>query len=143
MSQSENQSLRQENAHPIEQAPSIQPMGIPPSGAVESAGQVPSQVGSQAQAQQPLQPIVNVTQSVSQNVSQNVIIQGRQTGLFTRAIYFVFIGWWLGSIWASIGWFLAVTIVLMPIGLMMLNSLPKVMTLKDRGTGITVRAIQR
>ena len=61
----------------------------------------------------------------------NVNVGGtQQTSFFVRTLYFVFIGWWLGYFWACLGYALCVFIVTLPLGLMMLNRLPMVITLK-------------
>jgi len=56
--------------------------------------------------------------------------QERGPGLLLRAIYFIFIGLWLGGVWTTIAWVLNVSIIGLPLGLLMLNRLPQVMTLK-------------
>lgn len=53
-------------------------------------------------------------------------------GLVVRAIWFVFIGWWIGAFWIGLAWALNLTIIGLPLGLMMFNAVPKVMTLKSR-----------
>jgi uncharacterized membrane protein YccF (DUF307 family) len=52
-----------------------------------------------------------------------------QYGCLIRAIYFILIGWWFSFIWANVGWFLAATIIGLPLGLWMLNRLPAITTL--------------
>jgi uncharacterized membrane protein YccF (DUF307 family) len=47
-----------------------------------------------------------------------------------RALYFLLIGWWLAAIWGFVAWLLCVSIVLLPLGTVMFNQLPKVLTLK-------------
>ena len=47
-----------------------------------------------------------------------------------RAIYFVFIGWWLTYLWVIFAWVLNLTIIGLPIGLTMLNLVPQVLTLE-------------
>jgi uncharacterized membrane protein YccF (DUF307 family) len=56
--------------------------------------------------------------------------QEKGPGLLLRAIYFIFVGLWLGAVWTAIAWLLNVTIIGLPLGLLMLNRLPQVMTLK-------------
>ncbi len=56
--------------------------------------------------------------------------QEQGPGLLLRAIYFIFIGLWLGGVWTIIAWVLNVSIIGLPLGLVMLNRLPQVMTLK-------------
>ncbi len=47
-----------------------------------------------------------------------------------RALYFVFVGWWLTYLWVTFAWVLNVTIIGLPIGLTMLNLVPQVLTLE-------------
>jgi len=49
-----------------------------------------------------------------------------------RAVYFLFIGWWASGIWLSIAWFLTLTVVGIPLGIKMVNKVPKVVSLKDQ-----------
>ena len=51
-------------------------------------------------------------------------------GCLVRGLYFIFIGVWLGAIWIAIAWLLNITIIGLPLGLAMINSLPQVMTLR-------------
>lgn len=53
-----------------------------------------------------------------------------QVDFLLRAVYFLFVGWWLGYLWALFGYVLCFTLVLMPVGVMMLNRLPTVLTLR-------------
>ncbi|MCX6014009.1 MAG: YccF domain-containing protein [Chloroflexales bacterium] len=66
--------------------------------------------------------------TVNINESPNIIL---------RIIWFVAVGWWLSGVWTVIAWVSCVTIIGLPIGLMMLNSLPQVTTLRAR----TVRTV--
>ncbi|WP_255151762.1 YccF domain-containing protein [Halorarius halobius] len=52
-----------------------------------------------------------------------------QTNLLVRAVYFVFVGWWLSWIWANVAAFLAVTIIGLPVAFWMFNRLPYVTSL--------------
>ncbi len=56
----------------------------------------------------------------------NVNIQQKQHGLFMRALYFIFIGWWAGLFWLNMGYFLVLTVIGLPVGLLMLNRLPNI-----------------
>jgi len=64
--------------------------------------------------------------------TQNVQFVTSQSGpgLLIRVLWFLFIGWWLGLIWVLIAWFFNLTIIGLPLGLFMINSIPQVMTLK-------------
>lgn len=72
--------------------------------------------------------------------SSNVIVvpQSRGPGLLIRAIYFVLFGLWFSGIWAGIAWFLCVTVIGLPLGLLMLNRLPQVVTLKPASGNLVV-----
>lgn len=49
--------------------------------------------------------------------------------ILIRAIWFFLIGWWLGLIWTIFAWLFNLTLIGLPVGLMMLNSIPQVTTL--------------
>jgi len=72
-----------------------------------------------------------VTVSVSHDGSVTVVESGyrEQRPLLLRVVYFVLVGWWAALIWMTIAYFLCLTILLLPVGLMMLNRLPEVFTL--------------
>lgn len=81
----------------------------------------------------PAQPIMMMPQQIV-----NVNIQQQQHGLFVRALYFIFIGWWAGLIWLNIGYFFVLTVIGLPVGLMMLNRLPAVLTLKPASQSVNI-----
>jgi uncharacterized membrane protein YccF (DUF307 family) len=56
--------------------------------------------------------------------------QSSGPGCLIRYLYFLFVGLWLGGIWILVAWVLNITIIGLPLGMMMLNSIPQVMTLK-------------
>ena len=68
----------------------------------------------------------------------NVNIQQNQHGLFVRALYFIFIGWWVGLIWLNVGYFFVLTVIGLPVGLVMLNRLPAVLTLKPASQQVNI-----
>lgn len=47
-----------------------------------------------------------------------------------RTVYFLLVGWWAAAIWGALAWLCCVSIVLLPLGTVMFNQLPKVLTLK-------------
>ena len=71
------------------------------------------------------------TVSVSHDGGVTVVESGHreQRSLLLRVVYFVLVGWWAALIWMTIAYFLCLTILLLPVGLMMLNRLPEVFTL--------------
>ena len=50
-----------------------------------------------------------------------------------RTLYFLLVGWWLGAFWLWMALALISTLIGLPLGLWMLNRLPQVLTLKERG----------
>lgn len=50
--------------------------------------------------------------------------------MLLRTIYFLLIGWWLGILWSLSAYILCITIIGLPIGLMMFNRLPQMLTMK-------------
>lgn len=71
-----------------------------------------------------------------------VVSQTRGPGILIRAIYFVVFGLWFSGLWAAAAWLLCVTIVGLPLGLLMLNRLPQVVTLAPRRADLVVRGGQ-
>jgi uncharacterized membrane protein YccF (DUF307 family) len=59
------------------------------------------------------------------------VIAHRQPGCLIQILWFALVGWWVGQTWAAIAWLLCVTIIGMPLGVMMLNNLPKIIALRD------------
>jgi uncharacterized membrane protein YccF (DUF307 family) len=55
-----------------------------------------------------------------------------QPSLLVRAVWFIFVGWWLTGLWLSVAWFLNVTIIGIPLGIKMINKVPFVLSLKQR-----------
>jgi len=52
-----------------------------------------------------------------------------QPSLLVRAVYFVFVGWWLSWLWANAAAFFAVTVIGLPLAFWMFNRLPYVTSL--------------
>jgi uncharacterized membrane protein YccF (DUF307 family) len=69
--------------------------------------------------------------TVSHNAVTVTVGTAQQRSMLLRALYFAFVGWWLGGVWCYVGYSLCLTIVLLPAGLLMLNRLPLVLTLRQ------------
>jgi len=67
-----------------------------------------------------------------------VNINQKQPGFLMRALYFVFIGWWAGFWWLQFGYLLCLFVVTLPLGLVMLNRLPQVLTLRPNNQQVNV-----
>ena len=61
--------------------------------------------------------------------SRTVVIERGGPGCLLRALWFIFIGWWLALAWIAVAWIFNITIIGLPVGLAMLNRVPQVMTL--------------
>jgi uncharacterized membrane protein YccF (DUF307 family) len=72
------------------------------------------------------------SQTVEQNVSVSIEQEDTSPSLIVRGVYFLLFGWWASGIWLSIAWALNLTIILMPVGIKMINYVPKIVSLKDR-----------
>jgi uncharacterized membrane protein YccF (DUF307 family) len=53
-----------------------------------------------------------------------------QLSLIVRALYFLLVGWWFSGIWITAAYVMFVTIIGIPVGVVMLNLLPAVVTLQ-------------
>lgn len=53
-------------------------------------------------------------------------------GLLVRALWFVFIGWWLTAIVSGLAWVAMITIIGLPLGIWLINRVPTVLTLRPR-----------
>lgn len=59
-----------------------------------------------------------------------IVNQASGPGCLIRGLWFIFIGLWLGALVTFISWPLILSVIGLPIGLMLLNRLPKIMTLQ-------------
>lgn len=49
---------------------------------------------------------------------------------YLRALYFVFVGWWLGAVWLVVAWAIGLLVITLPITFLMYNRTSAVMTLQ-------------
>lgn len=54
-----------------------------------------------------------------------------QRSLLVRALWFVFVGWWVTPIVVNTAWLLNVTVVLLPLGIKLINLVPTALTLAE------------
>jgi len=75
----------------------------------------------------------DTSEASGQTITQNVNVESDGgPSLLLRGVYFLLVGWWASGIWLAIAWFFIVTIIGMPIGIKMINVVPKIVSLKDR-----------
>ncbi len=58
-------------------------------------------------------------------------------GLLVRAVWFLFVGWWLTAIMSAIAWAAMITIIGLPLGIYLINRIPTFITLRPRTRQIT------
>lgn len=125
--------------HPVDQ-PAAEPssrsaakMPSPRTSALETAtALVPAQAS-------PVDTQVDV--QVSAPVAPQIVIQVEQRGLFVRALYYLFVGWWLSGLMMFAAGVCIASVVLLPAGLAMVNRLPQVMTLRPRSTAVNAAVL--
>ena len=63
----------------------------------------------------------------------------RGPSLLIRAVWFIFIGWWASAVAIGIAYFLCAIIIGIPLGFMIFNQLPLILTLRPRSAGLVRR----
>jgi uncharacterized membrane protein YccF (DUF307 family) len=61
---------------------------------------------------------------------ETTLINDNNPGCLVRGLWFLFVGLWLGGAASIVAWLLIITIIGMPFGILLLNRLPQIMTLK-------------
>jgi uncharacterized membrane protein YccF (DUF307 family) len=76
------------------------------------------------------------------NNSGTVVIETQKNpGCLLQILWFAFIGIWLGQIWMAVAWFLMITIIGIPLGIAMLNNIPKIIALREPARHVIVRRL--
>jgi len=68
-----------------------------------------------------------------------VVVHNNGPGCVVRALWFLFLGWWLGQFWIGIAFLAMISIIGIPVAIWMVNRIPQILTLKtsDSETIIT------
>jgi uncharacterized membrane protein YccF (DUF307 family) len=71
-----------------------------------------------------------------------VIVQTQKgPGCLVQVLWFLFIGWWAGQLWIALAWLAMLTIIGIPLGVKMLNRIPKVIALRESEKAMTVTRV--
>jgi uncharacterized membrane protein YccF (DUF307 family) len=76
-------------------------------------------------------PMVNVTTNVAAPAF-HLSTQSRQLPFLLRAVWFVFVGWWLSAFFITVGYLFLLLVVTIPFGLYLLHRVPQAQTLRQR-----------
>ncbi len=71
-------------------------------------------------------------------MTETMHVKRKNPGFLVQLVWFLLVGWWLGQLWMAVAWFLMATIVGIPIAIPMLNSLPKIIALREPEVGMKV-----
>jgi len=66
------------------------------------------------------------------NPPHAIVVDSGGPGLVVRFIWFVLVGWWLGGLVSLVAWLCFITVLGIPIGLYVVNRLPRVITLRPQ-----------
>lgn len=103
---------------------------------------IPAQVEAAAAADALAAPApASVNVSVTTAAAAPVILQVNQRGFFVRALWYLFVGWWLSGIMMFVAGLCIGSIVLLPAGLALVNRLPQVLTLRPRSVAVQAKAL--
>jgi uncharacterized membrane protein YccF (DUF307 family) len=74
------------------------------------------------------------------NMTSATIVAKKNPGCLVQLVWFALVGWWLGQAWVAVAWFLAATVVGLPLAVVMLNRVPEVIALRGE-TELVVRNV--
>jgi uncharacterized membrane protein YccF (DUF307 family) len=104
--------------------------GNPPTKAVEDGGPtdgVPA-------VQDPHAVVMSTPPAAPVAFTQNIIVNQRKhgPGIVTRAIWYLFVGWWLTGLAIGFAWLCALSVVLLPVAYLVVAKIPTLLTLRPR-----------
>lgn len=63
--------------------------------------------------------------------AQTIFVPKSGPGCLVQALWFLFIGWWLGGLAIALAWLLNITIIGLPLGMAVLNNIPRILALQS------------
>lgn len=66
----------------------------------------------------------------TQSQVSTVIQKESGPGCLIQTMWFIFFGWWLGGLAMVLAWILNITIIGLPVGLAILNNIPRILSLQ-------------
>ena len=73
---------------------------------------------------------LRITYDEQRGRTTSMVQSGRQRPFALRALWFVFVGWWLTGLWLAAAWFLSWTVIGLPIAFWMYAMVGTVVTLR-------------
>lgn len=112
--------------------------GEPPAY-LETSAHAPMEAGLPRAAEIASTPAAQAMANVT--VQQNIIVAHRKTGpgFVVRAVWYLFVGWWLTGLAIGFAWLCSLTVVLLPVSYLIVNRIPTLLTLRPRSLETDVR----
>lgn len=73
-----------------------------------------------------------------QYIQTPVVAVQQRHGCLVQILWFLFIGWWLGSFAVGVAYVMFVFIITIPIGIAIINNIPKIMALREPDRLMTI-----
>ncbi len=77
----------------------------------------------------------------AKTLGTTVIVQSGGPGCLVRAIWFIFVGWWLSGLAIALGYLAAITIIGLPLAFYIFNRIPAITTLRSRTQTFTAEQV--